>query len=118
MDEKSILLMSEELRAALGEKVSKLETQHEPQRDDAIELRVIRAAGRLLHVSALRRERVRLSVRSDSDTLVPMLLSARGDVTIAIEDGASEYSIHCRVRSVKVTSVAAQVVSICVDRVA
>ena len=117
MDEKSILLMSEELRAALGERVSRIETQPAP-REEETELGAIRTAGRLLRVSALRGERVRLSVRSDSETFVSRLLSSRGDVWIAVEDGSSEYRVYCRVRSVKVSAGSSQVVTICADRAA
>ena len=118
MDEKSILLMSDELRAALGEKVSRIEAQPEQPRVEETELGAIRTAGRLLRVSAMRGERVRLSVRSGSETFVSRLLSSRGDVWIVVEDGSSEYRVYCRVRSVKVSAGSAQVVTICADRAA
>ena len=118
MDEKSILLMSEELRAALGERVSRIEAQPEHPRVEEGELGAIRTAGRLLRATALRSERVRLSVRTDSETFVAGLLGSRGDVWVVVEDGASEYRVYCRVRSVKVSSTSPQIVTICADRAA
>ena len=115
MDEKTILLMSEELRAALGERVSKIEADPPQHLEDAS---VIRAACRILRVSSLRDGGVLIRLKTKSETIVPSLLRSASAVHLLLEDEAAEYRIHCRARSVKATLGSEKVVTICVDRAA
>ena len=99
MDERSILLMSEELRAAMGAGVKRLEedVQEKPQSS-----RTIAVLGRLIRYASLKSGRSRLTFETQSS--IPSLHSLQAPFDIHLTDKSVEMDLTVQtVKSVTVT---------------
>ena len=97
-DEKSILLMSEELRAAMGSGVKRLEEDVRPEDDPGKPIVVL---GRLIRYAALKSGRSRLTFESSSRLVDMHELKTPFDIHLA----GNGVELDVRVQSVRSISV-------------
>jgi hypothetical protein len=99
MDERSILLMSEELRAAMGDGVKKLDEAVSERQDSR---RTVPVLGRLIRYAALKSGRIRVTFESHAQLDVHRDL--RAPFVMHLADKSAEMDIAVRaVKSATVT---------------